>query len=79
MRPVEALLDRGNPLHWVVVVVLLVSGAACAWIGVRDGFVRRTMSTSGGRLVGGKAVAAGVLYVVTGLAGVAGALAFLLR
>jgi hypothetical protein len=76
---VEALLDRGNPLHWVVVLVLLVSGGVAAWLGVRDGFVRRSMRTSGGLLTGGPAIAAGVLYVVTGLAGVLGALAFLLR
>jgi hypothetical protein len=66
-------------LHWIVVLVLLVSGLACAWLGVRDGFVRRTMRTSSGTLTGGKAIVAGVLYVATGLAGVWGAVAFLLR
>jgi hypothetical protein len=76
---VEALLDRGNPLHWAVVLVLLVSGVAAAWLGVRDGFVRRSMRTSAGLLTGGAAITAGILYVVTGLAGVLGALAFLLR
>jgi hypothetical protein len=75
----ETLLDRGNPLHWIAVLVLLVSGLACAWIGVRDGFVRRSMRTSGGLLTGGRAAAAGALYVLTGLAGVWGAVAFLLR
>lgn len=59
--------------------MLLLSGLACAWLGVRDGFVRRTMRTSSGTLTGGKAVVAGVLYVVTGVAGVWGAVAFLLR
>ncbi|WP_242346326.1 hypothetical protein [Anaeromyxobacter terrae] len=59
--------------------VLLASGLACAWLGVRDGFVRRAMRTSGGMLTGGRAMAAGALYVATGLAGVWGALAFLLR
>jgi hypothetical protein len=74
----EMFLDRGNPLHWIAVLVLLVSGLACAWLGIRDGLIRRTMTTSAGRLVGGKAVAAGVLYLATGLAGVVGAAAFLL-
>jgi hypothetical protein len=46
---------------------------------VRDGFVRRELRTSGGLLRGGRAVAAGALYLATGLAGVAGAIAFLLR
>lgn len=59
--------------------MLLLSGLACAWLGVRDGFVRRTMRTSSGTLTGRKAVVAGVLYVVTGVAGVWGAVAFLLR
>jgi len=59
--------------------VLLVSGLACAWLGVRDGFVRRTMRTSSGTLTGGKAMIAGILYVATGLAGIWGAVAFLLR
>lgn len=76
---IEALLDRSEPLHWLVVAVLLVSGLAAAWIGVRDGFVRRELRTSGGLLRGGRAVAAGVLYVATGLAAVLGAIAFLLR
>jgi hypothetical protein len=62
-----------------VVLVLLVSGLACAWLGVRDGFVRRAMRTSSGTLTGGKAIAAGALYLATGVAGVWGAVAFLLR
>lgn len=72
----EALLDRANPLHWAIALALLVSGVACAWVGVRDGLVRREMTTNGGRLSGRKAIAAGLLYLVTGLAGVAGAAAF---
>lgn len=72
-------LDRSNPLHWIVAAVLLLSGLLCAWIGVRDGFLRRRMPTSGGLLLGGKAVAAGVLYLVTGLGGVLGAVIFALR
>jgi hypothetical protein len=79
MRAMEALLDRGNLLHVLLAVVLLVSGLACALLGVRDGFVRRSMRTSGGLLTGGKAVAAGVLYVGTGLAGAIPAILFLLR
>lgn len=75
----EAFLDPSKPLHWIVAAVLLASGLVCAWIGVRDGFVRRRMPTSGGLLTGGKATAAGVLYLLTGLAGVAGALIFALR
>jgi hypothetical protein len=58
--------------------VLFVSGAAATWIGVRGGFVRRELRTSGGLLTGRKAIAAGALYVVTGLAGVLGGLAFAL-
>ena len=45
--------------------MLFVSGAAAVWIGVRDGFLRRRMSTSGGLLTGGRAMAAGALYVVS--------------
>jgi hypothetical protein len=37
----ELLLDRQNPLHWAVVLVLAASGAATCWLGVRDGLVRR--------------------------------------
>jgi hypothetical protein len=76
---VELLLDRGNPLHWIAIAVLLVSGLACAYLGVRDGFVRRAMRTSSGLMTGPKAVLAGVLYVATGVAGVWGAVAFVLR
>jgi hypothetical protein len=76
---VELFLDRSNPLHWIAVAVLLASGIACAWIGLRDGLVRKEMRTNTGRLTGGRAAAAGLLYVATGLAGVAGAIAFLVR
>jgi hypothetical protein len=58
--------------------VLFVSGAVAAGIGVRDGFLRRELRTSGGLLTGGKAIAAGALYVATGLAGVIGGLLFAL-
>lgn len=75
----EHLLDRADPLHWIAAAVLLVSGAAAVWIGVRDGFVRREVRTSGGLMRGARAVAVGVLYAGTGLAGVWGAVAFLLR
>ncbi len=75
----ELFLDRSNPLHWIVAAVLLLSGLACAWIGVRDGFLRRRMPTSGGLLEGRKALAAGILYLLTGLGGVLGAVLFALR
>jgi hypothetical protein len=75
----ELFLDRSNPVHWVAVAVLLVSGLFCAWLGVRDGFVRREVRTNSGRLTGRAAVLAGVLYVATGLAGVVGAALFLAR
>ena len=75
----ELFLDRSNPLHWLVAAVLFASGLACAYVGVRDGLVRRRMPTSGGLLLGGKALAAGVLYLLTGLGGVLGGVLFLLR
>lgn len=59
--------------------MLLASGVACAWLGVRYGFIRRTMRTTSGVLTGGKAVTAGALYVATGVAGIWGAVQFLLR
>jgi hypothetical protein len=75
----EMLLDHGNPLHWIVVVVLLVSGALTAWLGVRDGLVRRRVPTNSGTMEGGAAVAAGLLYLGFGLAGVAGGVWFIVR
>jgi hypothetical protein len=75
----EVLLDGSSPLHWLVVAVLLVSGALTAWLGVRDGLLRREMRTNSGPIRGGKAVAAGALYAAFGLAGVAGAVLFVLR
>ena len=75
----EAFLDGSSPLHWLVVLVLLVSGALTAWMGVRDGFVRGVVRTNSGPMTGGKARAAGVLYVAFGLAGVVGAVVFVLR
>jgi hypothetical protein len=59
--------------------VLAVSGVLTAWMGVRDGFVRRVVRTNSGPLTGWKAVAAGALYAGFGLAGVAGAILFVLR
>lgn len=76
---IELFLDRGNALHWIAVAVLLVSGVLTAWFGVRDGLVRRFMSTSSGVLTGERAVAAGLLYLLFGLAGVIGALLFVIR
>ncbi|HQR29234.1 MAG TPA: hypothetical protein PLL32_02420 [Anaeromyxobacteraceae bacterium] len=75
----EAFLDGSSPLHWLVVLVLFVSGALTTWMGVRDGFVRGVVRTNSGPLTGGKARAAGVLYVAFGLAGVVGAVIFVLR
>jgi len=71
----EALLDRGSALHWIAVLVLAISGVPCAFIGLR-GFVRRELTTNGGRLTGGKAMAAGAVYLAFGLAGIVGAVAF---
>jgi hypothetical protein len=75
----DALLDRGSALHWIAVLVLAISGAPCAWIGLRDGFLRRDLRTNGGRLTGARAMAAGAVYLAFGLAGIAGAAAFVLR
>lgn len=74
----ELLLDRGNPLHWAVVLVLAVSGAATVWLGVRDGLVRRRVRASSGDITGAGAVAAGLVYLASGLAGLWGAGWFLL-
>ena len=75
----EIFLDRSSPLHWVAAAVLLVSGAACAWIGIRDGLVRREVRTNSGRLTGRAALVAGLLYTGTGLASVVGAVLFVAR
>jgi hypothetical protein len=75
----ELLLDGSSPVHWVVVVVLLVSGVLTAWMGIRDGLVRRSLRTNSGPMTGRKAVLAGLLYAAFGLAGVVGALLFVLR
>jgi hypothetical protein len=73
---VELLLDRSSPLAWVAAAVLFASGLAAVWLGVRDGFVRRRVVASSGTMTGWRAVATGVLYVATGLAGVVGAISF---
>ncbi len=75
----EVLLDGASPVHWLVVAVLAVSGALTAWMGVRDGLVRRVVRTNSGPLTGWKALAAGVLYAAFGLAGVVGAVLFVLK
>ncbi len=74
----EVFLDGSSPLHWLVVAVLAVSGALTAWMGIRDGFVRRSVRTNSGPMTGWKAVAAGALYAGFGLAGVVGAVLFVL-
>ena len=74
----ELLLDRANPLHWAVVLILAVSGAATCWLGVRDGLVRRRVRASSGDLTGRAAVAAGLVYLASGLFGLWGAGWFLL-
>jgi hypothetical protein len=75
----ELFLDRGNPVHWIAVAVLLVSGLLTAWIGVRDGLVRRELSTSSGVLTGQRAIAAGLVYLAFGVAGAIGGLLFVLK
>lgn len=76
----ELLLDhRENPLAWLAALVLFASGAAAMWIGVRDGFVRRRVVASSGVMTGWRATATGVVYVLAGLVGVAGGVAFALR
>jgi hypothetical protein len=75
----ELLLDRSNPLHWVAVAVLAVSGAVTVWLGVRDGLLRRQVRASSGLITGAGAVATGVIYVASGLAGLWGAAWFLLQ
>jgi len=74
----ELLLDRANPLHWVIVLVLGASGLATVWLGVRDGLVRRRVRASSGEITGAGAVAAGLVYLASGLAGLWGAGWFLL-
>ena len=76
---VELFLDRSSPLAWLVAAVLFASGAAAVWLGVRDGLVRRRVKASSGLMTGWRAVATGLLYVATGLAGVGGAIWFALR
>jgi hypothetical protein len=75
----EVLLDGSSPIHWLVVAVLAVSGALTAWMGVRDGLIRRVVRTNSGPLTGWKALGAGVLYAAFGLAGVGGAVLFVLK
>ncbi len=75
----EALLDGSSPVHWLVVLVLFVSGVLTAWVGVRDGLVRRSLRTNSGPMTGTRAILAGLLYAAFGLAGVVGAVVFVLR
>ena len=75
----ELLLDGSSPVHWVVVLVLLVSGVLTAWIGIRDGLLRRSLRTNSCPMTGARAVLAGLLYAAFGLAGVVGAVWFVLR
>ena len=75
----EIFFDRQSALHVLFVVALLLSSLACCWVGLRDGFVRRSVRTNAGVWRGRKAQAVGALYVASGLAGLAGALIFLLR
>jgi len=76
---VEIFFDRSNALHVVFVVALLVSSLLCCWVGLRDGFLRQSVRTNAGVWHGRKAQAVGVLYLVAGLAGLAGGLIFLFR
>jgi hypothetical protein len=75
----EAFLDGSSPLHWLVVGILLVSGVLTAWLGIRDGFIRREMRTNSGPIRGRKAIIAGALYAFFGLAGIVGAVLFVIR
>jgi hypothetical protein len=75
----EPLLDPSNPLHGVIVVTLVATGALTAWLGVRDGFLRREMRTNSGTLVGTRAMLAGTMYVATGLFAIAGGVVFFLK
>ncbi len=72
----ETLLPRSSPLAWIAAAVLFASGAATVYLGVRDGFVRRRVGASSGVITGWRAVATGVLFVATGLAGVIGGIWF---
>ena len=74
----ELLLDRANPHHRVIVLVLAASGLVTIWLGVRDGLVRRRVRASSGEITGAGAVAAGLVYLASGLAGLWGAGWFLL-
>jgi hypothetical protein len=75
----EPLLDPSNPIHVAIVLALVVGGALSAWLGFRDGFLRREMRTNSGLLVGHKAMLAGLLYIATGVLAVAGGVAFFLK
>ena len=75
----EPLLDRANPLHVAIVAALIVTGVASAWLGLRDGFLRREMRTNSGMLVGAKAMLAGSLYVASGLLAIVGGIVFFVR
>lgn len=75
-QAIEIFLDRGNPAHWIAVATLAVSGALTAWIGLRDGLVRRRMVTNAATLEGRRAVVAGLVYVAFGLAGLIGGAIF---
>jgi hypothetical protein len=75
----EPLLDPTNPLHVAIVFVLVAGGAASAWLGLRDGFIRREMRTNSGVLVGTKAMLAGTMYIATGVFAILGGVAFFLK
>lgn len=75
----EILFDRTSALHVAFVVALLASSLLCCWVGLRDGFLRQSVRTNAGVWHGRKAQAAGALYLVAGLAGLAGGLIFLFR
>jgi hypothetical protein len=75
----EPLLDPTNPLHVTIVLVLVLGGAVSAWLGLRDGFIRREMRTNSGLLVGTKAMLAGTMYIATGVFAIVGGIAFFLK
>lgn len=75
----EPLFDPSSPIHAAIVAVLALAGAATAWLGLRDGFLRKSMRTNSGLLIGSKAMLAGAMYIATGLVSVAGAVIFFIK
>ena len=75
----EPLFDPSSPIHATIVLVPALAGGLSAWLGLRDGFLRKEMRTNAGLLVGSKAMVAGAMYIATGLVSVAGAIVFFVK